>query len=68
MLGAGIADIADVVDIATDITDIATNIVDIVNIAGICRSDIANIAVETSRHVQGVTGVFYNSPITVLKS
>jgi hypothetical protein len=42
-------DITDVADIVIDITDIVTDIADIVN-----------IAVETGRRVQGVTGVSCN--------
>ena len=53
-----IADIANVVDISTDIADIGMDIADI----GMDIADIAtNIAVETGRCVQGVTGVSCDS-------
>jgi hypothetical protein len=72
----GIANITDIIDvadiaiyiadIAINIADIATDIADIVNIAdivdrcGYCRSDIANVAVEISRYIKGVTRVSYD--------
>ena len=41
---ANITDIANIANIITDITDIAT--------------DFADIVVETSRHIQGITKIF----------
>jgi hypothetical protein len=49
----GIANITDI----TDITDIVIDITDIINIV--------DIAVETGRHIQGVTKVSHNSIVKI---